>query len=85
LLLLLLPFKAMLLSEGAHGRKSGSPPLFASSFKIQRNTAHNQNSRFAIAPRVTGLNTRGPLKVQSEGIKLFWQHLEGSAFCAPAR
>lgn len=40
--LLLLPFKAMLLSEGARGRKSGSPPLFAPSFKVQRNTAHNR-------------------------------------------
>jgi hypothetical protein len=33
-LLLLLPFKAMLLSERARGRKSGSPPLFAPSFKV---------------------------------------------------
>jgi hypothetical protein len=43
-MLLLLPFKAMLLSERARGRKSGSPPLFAPSFKVQRNTAHNQSS-----------------------------------------
>jgi hypothetical protein len=31
---LLLPFKAMLLSERARGRKSGSPPLLALSFKV---------------------------------------------------
>jgi NAD(P)-dependent dehydrogenase (short-subunit alcohol dehydrogenase family) len=28
---------------------------------------------FAVTPRVIGLNACGPLKVQSEGIKLFWQ------------
>ena len=51
LLMLLLPFKAMLLSERARGRKSGSPPLFAPFFKVQRNTAHIQSSGFAAAPR----------------------------------
>jgi len=50
LLLLLLPFKAILLSEGARGRKSGSPPLFAPSFKVQRNTAHNRSSGSAVLP-----------------------------------
>ena len=70
-LLMLLPFKAMLLSERARGGKSGSPPLFAPSFKVQGNTAHNQSSGFAVAPRVKGLNARGPLKVQSEGINSF--------------
>jgi hypothetical protein len=32
--LLLLPFKAMLLSERARGRKSGRPPPLAPSFKV---------------------------------------------------
>jgi hypothetical protein len=77
--MLLLPFKAMLLSERARGRKSGSPPLFAPFFKVQRNTAHNQSSGFAVAPRVKGLNARGPLKVH-----LFWQRLEDSALARPA-
>jgi len=43
---MLLPFKAMLLLERARGRKSGGPPLLAPSFKVQRNTAHNQSSGF---------------------------------------
>jgi hypothetical protein len=63
-LLMLLLFKAMLLLERARGRKAGGPPLLAPSFKVQRNTAHNQSSGFAVAPRVKGLNARGPLKVQ---------------------
>jgi hypothetical protein len=78
-LLMLLPFKAMLLSESARGRKSGSPPVFAPFFKVQGNTAHNQSSGFAVAPRVKGLNARGPLKVQAEGINSFGSHLEDSA------
>jgi hypothetical protein len=45
-LLMLLLFKAMLLLERARGRKSGGPPLFAPSFKVQRNTAHNPSSGF---------------------------------------
>src|SRR5258705_32870 len=45
-LLMLLLFKAMLLLERAGGRKAGGPPLLAPSFKVQRNTAHNQSSRF---------------------------------------
>ena len=77
--MLQLPFKAMLLSERAGGGKSGSPPLFAPSFKVQGNTAHNQSSGFAVAPRVKGLNARGPLKVQAEGINSFGSHLEDSA------
>jgi hypothetical protein len=36
----------MLFSERAGGRKAGGPPLLAPSFKVQRNTAHNQSSRF---------------------------------------
>jgi hypothetical protein len=48
--MLLLPFKAILFLERAGGRKSGSPPLFAPSFKVQRNTAHNQSSGFAVTP-----------------------------------
>ena len=63
-LLMLLLFKAMPLLERAGGRKSGGPPLLAPSFKVQRDTAHNQSSGFAVAPRVKGLNARGPLKVQ---------------------
>src|SRR5258707_2417504 len=43
-LLILLPFNAISLLERAHGRKSGGPPLLAPSFKVQRNTAHNQSS-----------------------------------------
>jgi hypothetical protein len=44
LLMLLLSFKAMLLSERARGRKSRGPPLLAPSFKVQGNIAHNQSS-----------------------------------------
>jgi hypothetical protein len=32
-------------------RKSGGPPLLAPSFKVQRDTAHNQSSGSAVAPR----------------------------------
>ena len=60
---MLLPFKAMLLFERARGRKSGCPPLLAPSFKVQRNTAHNQSSGFAVAPGLKAHNARGPLKV----------------------
>jgi hypothetical protein len=61
---MLLPFKAMLLSERARGRKSGSPPLFAPSFKVQGYKAHNRNSGFAVLPQCYGLNARGALKVR---------------------
>ena len=44
-------------------RKSGGPPLFEPSFKVQRDCTHNQSSGFAAAPRGQGLNARGPLKV----------------------
>jgi hypothetical protein len=60
---MLLPFKAMLLSERARGRKSGSPPLFARSFKVQRNTAHNRNSGFAVLPQCHDLNAHRVRKV----------------------
>jgi hypothetical protein len=63
LLLLLLPFKAMLLSESARGRKSGNPPLFAPSFKVQRNTAHNRNSGFAVLSQCDDLNAHRVRKV----------------------
>ena len=59
-LLMLLLFKAMLLLERAGGRKAGGPPLLAPSFKVQRNTAHNQSSGFAVAPRSKAL-TRAAL------------------------
>jgi hypothetical protein len=36
-------------------------------------------------PPVKGLNTRGPLKVQPEGINSFGSISRGSALCAPAR
>jgi hypothetical protein len=56
LLMLLLPFKAMLLLERARGRKSGGPPLLAPSFKVQRDNAHNQDLRVSrrliAAPRL---------------------------------
>ena len=57
LLMLLLPFKAML--PLGHARKSGSPPLFEPSFKVQRENAHNQSSGFTAAPGLEGLNARG--------------------------
>jgi hypothetical protein len=63
-LLMLLLFKAMLLLERARGRKAGGPPLLTPFFKVQGNTAHNQSSGFAVAPRVKGLNARAPLEVQ---------------------
>jgi len=31
--------------------------------KVQGDIAHNQSSGFVVAPRVKGLNARGPLKV----------------------
>jgi hypothetical protein len=62
---MLLPFKTMLLLERARGRKSGGPPLLASSFKVQRNTAHNQSSGSAVAPGLKAHNAREPLKVHS--------------------
>jgi hypothetical protein len=65
-LLMLLPFKAMLLLERARGRKSGGPPLLAPSFKVQRDNAHDQSSGLW-SPRVKGLNARGPLKVHAVG------------------
>ncbi len=46
--LMLLPFKAML--PLGHARKSGGPPLFEPSFKVQRENAHNQSSGFTAAP-----------------------------------
>ena len=33
-------------------RKSGGPPLFEPSFKVQRDSTHNQSSGFAVAPGV---------------------------------
>jgi hypothetical protein len=50
--LLLLPFKAMLLSERARGLKSGGPPLFAPSFKVQGDIAHNSKAPGSQAPPV---------------------------------
>src|SRR5258708_29096298 len=61
LLMLLLPFKAML--PLGHARKSGGPPLFEPSFKVQGENAHNQSSGFTAPPVLKGLNARGPLKV----------------------
>ncbi len=76
LLMLLLPFKAML--PLGHARKSGGPPLFEPSFKVQRENAHNQSSGFTAAPGLEGLNARGPLKVHPK-----WR-LEESALASPA-
>ena len=59
-LMLLHCFKAMLFGRVG---KSGRPPPLEPSLKVQRDTAHNQSSGFAVAPRVKGLNGRGPLKV----------------------
>jgi hypothetical protein len=75
LLMLLLPFKAML--PLGHARKSGGPPLLEPSFKVQRENAHNQSSGFTAAPGLEGLNARGPLKVHPK-----WR-LE-SALASPA-
>jgi hypothetical protein len=52
LLLQLLPFKAILLSECERGRKSGSPPLFAPSFKVQGDIAHNSKAPGSRSPPV---------------------------------
>jgi len=73
--LLTLPFKAMLLECA---RKSGGPPLFEPSFKVQRNSAHNQSSGFAVAPGLKAHNARGPLKVHPK-----WR-LEESALASHA-
>jgi hypothetical protein len=75
-LLMLLPFKAML--PLGHARKSGGPPLFEPSFKVQRENAHNQSSGSTAAPGLEGLNARGPLKVHPK-----WR-LELSALASPA-
>src|SRR6266403_5330219 len=60
-----LHFKSTLLVRGGFHRpgKSGGPPLFEPSFKVQRNDAHSQKLRVRGRPRVKGLNARGPLKV----------------------
>jgi hypothetical protein len=50
--LLLLPFKAMLLSERARGLKSGSPPPLAPSFKVQGDIAHNSKAPGSRSPPV---------------------------------
>ena len=50
LLTLLSPMLFPMLLERA--RKSGGPPLFEPSFKVQRDSTHNQSSGFAIAPGV---------------------------------
>jgi hypothetical protein len=47
LLMLLLPFKAMLLLERARGRKSSGPPPFAPSLNVHGDDTHN-NSRFSV-------------------------------------
>jgi hypothetical protein len=70
-LLMLLLFKAALLLERAGGRKAGGRPLLAPSFKVQRNTAHNQSSGFTVAPGSKASNARGPLKVRSKWTYLF--------------
>src|SRR5229473_7830975 len=46
--LLTLPFPMLL----ERARKSGGPPLFEPSFKVQRDSTHNQSSGFAVAPGV---------------------------------
>ena len=58
--MLLLLFKAMLFGRAG---KSGRPAPLEPSLKVHRNIAHNQSSGFAVAPRVKGINARGPLKV----------------------
>jgi hypothetical protein len=45
---MLLPFKTML--PLGQAQKSGGPPLFEPSFKVQRENAHNQSSGFTAAP-----------------------------------
>ena len=59
LLMRLLPFKAML--PLGHARKSGGPPLFEPSFKVQGENAHNQSSGFRAAPGLEGLNAHAVL------------------------
>jgi hypothetical protein len=49
---LLLPFKAMLLSERACGLKSGRPPLLAPSFNVQGDIAHDSNAPGLQSPPV---------------------------------
>jgi hypothetical protein len=46
--LLTLPFPMLL----ERARKSGGPPLFEPSFKVERDSTHNQSSGFAVAPGV---------------------------------
>ena len=59
--LLLLPRRiAMLLGNS---RKSRGPPLFALSFKVQRDNAHDQRSGFVVAPGLEGPNAFDGLKV----------------------
>ena len=47
-----LPFRPTLLGRSRCNRqqKSGGPSLFEPSLKVQRDNAHNQNSRFALPP-----------------------------------
>jgi hypothetical protein len=61
--LLIRPFKPMLSGYWRWG-KSGGPPPLERSFNVKRDSTHSQNSRFAVAPGLEGLNARGPLKVR---------------------
>ena len=53
-------FQVEALGRGQCSRrnKSSGPPLLKASLKVKRNTAHNQSSGFAIAPRVKASTPR---------------------------
>jgi len=63
--LLILPFKFLLFRRRRwnRSRKSGGPPLFELSLKVQRDIAHNAPQGSRSCPGATALNARGALKV----------------------
>ncbi len=54
-------------TDGASAPKSGGPPLFELSLKVERNDTHNQKSRFAVLPRCMASTLRVPESSASGG------------------
>ncbi len=62
-------------------RKSGGPPLFALSLKVERNIAHNRAPGSLSCPGATTLNAHRPLKVLQRRASMRWRR---SALREPA-
>ena len=65
-------YRADLFGRGRNNRwdKSGGPPLFEPSFKVNRDSTHDltQRSGFVVAPGLKGINAWDPLKVHPHGL-----------------